>query len=120
MEKIQFHRATIMPKDGSVKFLINVFEGSGDFEICESGGVVVTGKIRQPEQIDKEQTQLPVPIMKKESELYELNSTDIYKDLNLRGYEYQGIFKGILCSDNRAITGKIINFFTKYYILHEF
>lgn len=35
LEDVQFQRATIMPKEGSVKFLINIFDGTGDFEICE-------------------------------------------------------------------------------------
>ncbi|EFN66348.1 Fatty acid synthase, partial [Camponotus floridanus] len=32
-ENVRFQRATIMPKEGTVKFSINIFEGTGDFEI---------------------------------------------------------------------------------------
>lgn len=39
LEEVQFHRATIMPKEGSVKFLINIFDGTGDFEICEGNTI---------------------------------------------------------------------------------
>lgn len=35
LENVVFHRATILPKDGSVKFGLNFFDGSGKFEICE-------------------------------------------------------------------------------------
>jgi fatty acid synthase len=35
LENIVFHRATILPKDGSVKFGLNFFDGTGKFEICE-------------------------------------------------------------------------------------
>lgn len=110
MEGIKFQRATIMPKDGSVKFLINIFEGNGNFEICENGGIVVTGRIRRPEKIEAEQLQLPPQKPKKHSELIELSPHDIYKDLHLRGYEYKGLFKGIMKMDNQAMSGQFWNF----------
>lgn len=37
LENVIFHRATILTKDGSVKFGLNFFDGSGKFEICEGG-----------------------------------------------------------------------------------
>ncbi|XP_003423914.1 fatty acid synthase [Nasonia vitripennis] len=107
LEEVQFHRATIMPKEGSVKFLINIFDGTGDFEICEGGSVAVTGKIRVPEDIKKDQLSLPAPAVSKEPELLELKTEDIYKDLRLRGYDYTGKFQGILSAENRAAAGKL-------------
>ncbi|KAF7386952.1 hypothetical protein HZH66_011404 [Vespula vulgaris] len=106
-ENVQFQRATIIPKEGSVKFLINIFDGSGDFEICEGGSVTVTGKIRLPDDIEKEQLNLPAPTTQDESALMELNTKDVYKDLRLRGYDYSGIFQGIKVSDNRGINGQL-------------
>lgn len=106
-EDVQFHRATIMPKEGSVKFVINIFEGTGAFEISESGASTVTGKIRVPEDIAKEQLNLSVPIVRNEPELLELKTDDVYKDLRLRGYDYSGIFKGVKSSDNRGFCGKL-------------
>ena len=106
-EDVQFQRATIMPKDGSVKFVINIFEGTGAFEISESGASTVTGKIRVPEDIEKEQLNLPVPVVRNEDDLLELKTGDIYKDLRLRGYDYSGIFQGIKSSDNRGVCGKL-------------
>ncbi|XP_011499008.1 PREDICTED: fatty acid synthase [Ceratosolen solmsi marchali] len=107
LEEVQFHRATIMPKEGSVKFLINVFDGTGDFEICEGGSVAVTGKIRRPENVEKEQLKLPMPSGSKEPELLELKTEDVYKDLRLRGYDYSGYFQGILSADNRGSVGRL-------------
>lgn len=106
-ENVQFQRATIIPKEGSVKFLINIFDGSGEFEICEGGSVTVTGKIRLPDDIEKEQLNLPALTTQDESALIELNTKDIYKDLRLRGYDYSGIFQGIKVSDNRGINGQL-------------
>ncbi|KAJ8943746.1 hypothetical protein NQ318_011957 [Aromia moschata] len=106
LENVQFHRATIMPKEGSVKFLINIFEGTGDFELCEGGSVVVSGRISVPENVSKEVLNLPKP-SPPENNLLPLNSGDIYKELGLRGYNYEGIFRGISESDNRGFSGKL-------------
>lgn len=96
-----------MPKDGSVKFLINIFEGSGEFEICEGGSVAVSGKISQPEDVAKEFLQLPPVNIKEEKDLLRLETADVYKELRLRGYDYGGIFRGIVESDNRGYSGKL-------------
>jgi fatty acid synthase len=87
---------------GSVKFLVNIFDGSGKFEVCEGGAVVVTGRIYAPEDVEKEQLDLPVPAQPADSQLLPLKTPDIYKDLRLRGYDYGGIFRGISESDNRG------------------
>ncbi|KAG7205432.1 hypothetical protein KM043_007425 [Ampulex compressa] len=106
-EDVQFHRATIMTKDNTVKFLVNIFEGTGEFEVCENGSTVTTGRISQPENIGMSFTDIPAPIVKSERELLELTTNDVYKDLRLRGYEYSGIFQGIKSSDNRGRSGKL-------------
>ncbi|CAG9771106.1 unnamed protein product [Ceutorhynchus assimilis] len=107
LENVQFHRATIMPKEGSVKFLINIFEGTGEFELCEGGSVAVTGKISVPEDASKETLTLPKHSPKSEQDVLSLTLPDIYKELRLRGYDYEGIFRGITESDNRGVNGKL-------------
>ncbi|XP_057332495.1 fatty acid synthase [Microplitis mediator] len=107
LEDVQFHRATIMPKEGPVRFLINIFDGTGGFEICEGGSPAVTGKIRESENIEKDQLNLPIPTVNNESDLLNLNTGDVYKDLRLRGYDYNGIFQGIKSSDNRGTVGEL-------------
>lgn len=106
-ENVQFHRATIMPKEGIVKFFVNIFEGTGNFEIMEGGSVAVSGKIYEPEDISKEMLELHKPFTKKESNVLQLAEADVYKDLRLRGYDYTGIFRGIHESENRATSGKL-------------
>ncbi|KAK0084976.1 hypothetical protein PV325_006291 [Microctonus aethiopoides] len=109
LENVQFHRATIMPKEGPVKFLINIFDGTGDFEVCEGGSLAVSGKIRTTHTIVKDQLDIKPIILKPEnqSDILNLCTSDIYKDLRLRGYDYSGIFQGIVSSDNRGIVGKL-------------
>lgn len=105
-EDVQFHRATIMPKEGSVKFLINIFESSGEFELCEAGSVAVSGRISVPEDAAKEVLNLSLPKRKDET-LLPLETLDVYKELRLRGYDYEGIFKGIKNSDNHGLNGEL-------------
>lgn len=89
---------------GAVKFLINVFDGSGDFELVEGGSLAVSGRVRLPEDVEKEQLSLPPPTVTK-ADLLDLGTADIYKDLRLRGYDYSGVFRGILQTDNK---GKLV------------
>lgn len=107
LEDVVFERATIIPKDGSVKFSLNFFNGSGKFEICEGGSVCVSGTIREPENIEKEILDLPHLVDVKEPELLDLDMKDIYKELRLRGYDYSGLFQGIKKSNNRGTVGEL-------------
>ncbi|XP_018397404.1 PREDICTED: fatty acid synthase [Cyphomyrmex costatus] len=107
-ENVRFQRATIMPKEGTVKFSITIFEGTGDFEICEAGAIVVSGNIRASEAIEKNQLKLPPPpIPPIDEDILPLNTKDIYKELRLRGYEYRDIFQGIKSCDNYANAGEL-------------
>ncbi|EZA60541.1 hypothetical protein DMN91_010029 [Ooceraea biroi] len=107
-ENLRFQRATIMPKEGAIKFSINIFEGTGEFEISEAGTVVVRGNIRVSEAIEKDQLKLPPPAVPPvKEEILPLNTKDVYKELKLRGYEYHGIFQGINSCDNYATAGEL-------------
>lgn len=84
--------------------MINIFEGTGNFEICEGGSVAVTGRIYIPDDIESEQLELPEPYV--EDNTLPLKTNDIYKDLGLRGYDYKGIFRGVKEADSK---GKLFN-----------
>lgn len=108
-ENVRFQRATIMPKEGTVKFSITIFEGTGNFEICEAATVAVSGKIRVSEDIERDQLKLPPPSIPSANnkDVLPLNTDDVYKELRLRGYEYKGIFQGIKTCDNYATAGEL-------------
>ncbi|CAK9827746.1 Fatty acid synthase [Anthophora retusa] len=106
-ENVKFERATIMPKEGSVKFLINIFIGTNDFEVCENGSVAVTGKIYVPENPEKMLLDIPPVVPKVERDLLDLDMNDIYKELRLRGYDYSGPFRGVKCTNNRGGAGRL-------------
>ncbi|XP_061378336.1 fatty acid synthase [Danaus plexippus] len=107
MENVQFKRATIVSRDVPVRFLINVLEGSGEFEVCEGGGVAVTGLVRLAHDPAAERLALDDSTDLREPELLPLVSDDVYKELRLRGYNYGGIFRGILASDPRGTAGTL-------------
>ncbi|XP_058059390.1 fatty acid synthase [Anopheles bellator] len=105
IENAVFHRATILPRDGSVKFGINFFDGTGAFEICEGGTLAVSGRLTIPESIEQEE--LPLSKLETDKGTLALNTGDVYKELRLRGYDYGGLFRGVTRSDSRAITGEL-------------
>lgn len=106
LENVVFHRATILPKDGSVKFGLNFFDGSGKFELCEGGSLAVSGTIKVPEDIEMEELPLdPLPYDKKSGLVLERG--DVYKELRLRGYDYAGVFRGINKTDSKANSGEL-------------
>ncbi|KAH8036444.1 hypothetical protein HPB51_000546 [Rhipicephalus microplus] len=106
-EDITLHRATIIPRSGSVKFLVNIMRASGDFEVCEAGTVAASGRIRTAEKGEKLLEKEP-PGPPAETVTYELQADDIYKELRLRGYEYYGSFRGIIKADlNTRQYGKL-------------
>lgn len=106
-DNVQFHRATIMPKEGKVKFFVNIMEGTGNFEIVEGGTVAVSGRIYEPEDVTKEMLDLPEPYTEAENDLLMLTENDIYKDLRLRGYDYFGMFRGMHEAENRGNKGTL-------------
>lgn len=105
-EDVTLHRATIIPKTGSVKFLVNIMRASGDFEVCEAGMVAASGRIRMAEEGEKLLEKEP-PGTPAETVAYELEAEDIYKELRLRGYEYTGAFQGIIKVDLNKPYGKL-------------
>lgn len=82
--------------------MINIFDGSGEFELCEGGSVAVSGRIFVPEDVDREMLELPPPAKTIDKNLITLNTSDIYKELRLRGYDYSGDFRGIIEADNKG------------------
>nr|AMK38868.1 fatty acid synthase 1 [Colaphellus bowringi] len=85
----RFIRATNVPLDGSVALDVTI-QPSGHFEVLEGESIVVAGEITI-EQREKAIERLPV--IPSDSNM--MNSKDIYKELRLRGYNYNGEFQAI-------------------------
>ncbi|XP_037565632.1 fatty acid synthase [Dermacentor silvarum] len=105
LEDLTFHRVVILPKTGTVRYLMNIIRTSGEFEISEAGTVVASGSIRlaaENETVLDEELGTPTDTL-----AYELDAEDIYKEFRLRGYEHHGVFQGIKNADIHRPCGKL-------------
>ncbi|XP_035227546.1 LOW QUALITY PROTEIN: fatty acid synthase-like [Stegodyphus dumicola] len=95
-EEVKIHRATVLSKTASTKFIVDITNAGGEFEISEGGMTVCTGRIYSPEETTKIE---PIAVSKNGPKTLKLNSSDIYKELRLRGYDYGPTFQGVIQSD---------------------
>ena len=91
-----------------MKFEVSVSPGSGHFEVIESGSLVASGRIYQPEEPHKvpgEDVVRPQGSEEEpqgEGEDMRLAKRDVYKELRLRGYDYGTSFQGIISAQNQG------------------
>ncbi|XP_060866838.1 fatty acid synthase-like [Metopolophium dirhodum] len=104
-ENVRFQRATNIPKDGNVEFIVMVQKGSGTFEVVESGAPVVTGRLYIPTDANNEM--IDMPPHPDEPNDTDLNIKDIYKELRLRGYNYKGMFRSLNRVNLDATVGRV-------------
>jgi len=77
-----------------------VQKGTGNFEVFEGGAAVVSGTVRVPDNVSNGRASLEFFEPQTIDDLLELSSRDIYKELRLRGYNYQGDFCGLVSLDS--------------------
>uniref|UniRef100_A0A3Q2CQ33 Fatty acid synthase n=1 Tax=Cyprinodon variegatus TaxID=28743 RepID=A0A3Q2CQ33_CYPVA len=102
-DDVKIHRATILPKTGSVQLEVHLMPATSRFEVSENGNLVVSGKnfflsafmysANQEENANDSNIKL--------------KSHDVYKELRLRGYDYGKAFQGILESSGEGDSGKL-------------
>nr|XP_023013626.1 fatty acid synthase-like [Leptinotarsa decemlineata] len=108
IEDIKFNRATVLSDKENIQFIINIFKQSGNFEIFEGGSVVVSGKIRVPQDVSKEFLEMPPEVDSRFNGLYpKLSREDLYKECHLRRYMYRDSFKAITECDVDGLAAKI-------------
>ncbi|KAI8441932.1 hypothetical protein MSG28_005604 [Choristoneura fumiferana] len=106
-ENVRFQRATNIPKDGNLEFIIMIQKGSGNFEIVESGASVVTGRIYAQKNVGQNFRKLqPVPEASGPS-IKHMLTKDFYKELRLRGYQYSGFFRGVIGCNVEGSRGRL-------------
>lgn len=110
-EDVVLHRATILPKTGSVQLEVRLMPASNRFEISENSNLAVSGKVSILEEtaLDEFKKQINTSSKLADTETeFRLSAKDIYKELRLRGYEYGKNFQGILESNNAGDKGKLL------------
>ncbi|XP_034563602.1 fatty acid synthase [Notolabrus celidotus] len=109
-EDITIHRATILPKSGSVQLEVRLMPATNKFEVSENGNLTVSGKVSllQDAALDSFHAQIRQQAANEDSDpKMKLTAPDIYKELRLRGYDYRKTFQGILESNNAGDSGKL-------------
>ncbi|XP_047538488.1 fatty acid synthase-like [Vanessa atalanta] len=106
-ENVRFQRATNIPKGGKLEFIVAIQRGSGQFEVVESGASIVTGRIYAEKNIGQENCSLPVESDSSGSNDNHLLTKDFYKELRLRGYQYSGLFRGVLGCNVEGTRGRL-------------
>lgn len=97
-----------MSRDVPVRFLINILDGSGEFEVCEGGAVAVSGTVRLARDPAAERLPPDDPAQRPpHPDLLPLQTDDVYKELRLRGYNYSGVFRGIREADALGTSGTL-------------
>ncbi|XP_013881248.1 fatty acid synthase [Austrofundulus limnaeus] len=108
-EDVIIHRATILPKTGSVQLEVHLMPATNKFEVSENGNLVVSGKVSILEEasLDSFHNHLNQQFVGNCDTKMKLKAADVYKELRLRGYDYGKAFQGILESSNAGDSGKL-------------
>lgn len=91
-EEVEVHRPTVFTTE-KVKFHVTLDHVSGKFEVCQGNCVVLTGRVYVPEEKTFETTFQPTFTRQMRTDL--LEKEEIYKELKLKGCEYNGPFQGL-------------------------
>ncbi|CAF3544138.1 unnamed protein product [Rotaria sordida] len=103
-EQIRIHRATICSLTNQIIFYVNILPINGTFEIIKNNTIIVTGRISLNEQLTMQKFHKQIKLNNIEKNL---QTNEIYRDFNLRGYEYSGLFRGINQIDINEIYGEL-------------
>ena len=101
-EEVKFMRATSMQKDQDISVTIVINRASGHFEITEGKTALAQGIIKAAESVVM--SEITAPECENPNILLE---ADFYKELRLRGYHHQGLFKAVTEIRDDGLAGKI-------------
>lgn len=118
-ENVEIHRATIlaikqqMPTK-QIEFCVRIVPKTGVFELFEGENVIVTGRVAVHESIAKLE-QLKMLVHQHLTQLTErkrivdmLEQEEIYRELRMRGYEYNGEFQPLIRADLEGMCGELM------------
>uniref|UniRef100_A0A8D8XXN1 Fatty acid synthase n=1 Tax=Cacopsylla melanoneura TaxID=428564 RepID=A0A8D8XXN1_9HEMI len=105
-EDVRFLKPTILSPEGTVHLKVTILPSSGRFEITENSALIVDGKvsIQSEDESPTRPLQETSPSLEKTPTLYR---GEIYKELNLRGYNYEGLYQGLIESNSEGISGLV-------------
>lgn len=96
IEKVSFKRATMLIPETDLIFYVSILKQTGNFEISESGSVLVTGSIKK---LENSSTYFEDFQEEESSGSIILTKMEFYKELLLKRYNYQNLFRRIKTYD---------------------
>ncbi|VVC37697.1 Acyl transferase/acyl hydrolase/lysophospholipase,Acyl transferase,GroES- [Cinara cedri] len=103
-QNLKFLKPTVLNTESSVKFNINILNGSSEFELLEGNSLTVSGSINLYNENIREYQNEHLTII---SEKMDLNPDDFYKELRLRGYQHKDDFLGFVEANCEGSKGKV-------------
>ncbi|XP_077275953.1 fatty acid synthase-like [Temnothorax americanus] len=103
---VNFIRAIHFTKSNAVKLMIAI-QKDGKFEITEKDSVLVTGTVHEISNPEQEMIRTDLLPEINDEEEY-MTARDIYKELRLRGYQYNGWFRGLHSASISGNKGHIV------------
>lgn len=88
----------------SVHLKVTILPSSGSFEITENDAIVVEGKVQpllEGTPVRSEEHLSPI------HHTLTISREDIYKELNIRGYNYEDIYQGLFEANTEGFSGQI-------------
>ncbi|KAJ3653408.1 hypothetical protein Zmor_012661 [Zophobas morio] len=107
LRNIPYEKAVTLPTSNYVKLLVTVQRGTGNFEILEKGSLIASGRVQLCPNASQQQVNLPKFGSLSDDKRNILEQDDIYREFNLRGYNYSGLFKSIKRCNVDASAGLI-------------
>ncbi|XP_077979410.1 fatty acid synthase-like [Glandiceps talaboti] len=107
IEDVTIHRATIVPSQGQITLEVCLAPATGKFEVSESNQLCVSGQIEIANDVLEIAHSLGDVDEENVNDLLDLSSTDVYKELRLRGYDYGPTFQGIVKARNSGNAGML-------------
>ncbi|XP_070509346.1 fatty acid synthase-like [Chironomus tepperi] len=101
-ENVKFLRATSLAKNQDVLVTISIHRGSGRFEIIEGKSTIAHGYIKAGENVEMSEIEV-----EEKKDAVRLAEPDFYKEMRLRGYYHQGLFRAIKEIRDDGLEGKI-------------
>lgn len=101
-EDVKFMRATSLQKNQDILVTIAIHRGSGRFEIIEGKSAIAQGSIKSGEHVEMSTISVP----ENEGGIF-LQQPDFYKEMRLRGYYHQGLFRAVTDIREDGLKGKI-------------
>ncbi|XP_070507532.1 fatty acid synthase-like [Chironomus tepperi] len=101
-EDVKLTRITFLERNQDILLCICINRGSGYFEVTEKSTILAQGYVKKLTEFNS----INLPLIERENAVV-LTEADFYKEMRLRGYHHQGIFRGVKDVRDDGLWGKV-------------